>query len=318
MLESSALLIKTARSLAINPKDPPTWSVLAGHSHTVSDSIKSLITSIRDKAPGQRECDYSIDGINRCIRDIEQASLAAVSQNLATRDDISVEALQEQLTSVVQEIGHLIDPIATAARGEAAQLGHKVTQLASYFEPLILAAVGVASKMLDHQQQMTVLDQTKTLAESALQMLYAAKEGGGNPKASHTHDAITEAAQLMKEAVDDIMVTLNEAASEVGMVGGMVDAIAEAMSKLDEGTPPDPKGTFVDYQTTVVKYSKAIAVTAQEMMTKSVTNPEELGGLASQMTNDYGHLALQGRMAAVTAEPEETQPSTILCMHIYT
>ncbi|XP_051012689.1 talin-2 [Acomys russatus] len=305
MLESSSDLIRTARSLAINPKDPPTWSVLAGHSHTVSDSIKSLITSIRDKAPGQRECDYSIDGINRCIRDIEQASLAAVSQSLATRDDISVEALQEQLTSVVQEIGHLIDPIATAARGEAAQLGHKVTQLASYFEPLILAAVGVASKMLDHQQQMTVLDQTKTLAESALQMLYAAKEGGGNPKAQHTHDAITEAAQLMKEAVDDIMVTLNEAASEVGLVGGMVDAIAEAMSKLDEGTPPEPKGTFVDYQTTVVKYSKAIAVTAQEMMTKSVTNPEELGGLASQMTTDYGHLALQGQMAAATAEPEE-------------
>lgn len=305
MLESSSYLIRTARSLAINPKDPPTWSVLAGHSHTVSDSIKSLITSIRDKAPGQRECDFSIDSINRCIRDIEQASLAAVSQSLATRDDISVEALQEQLTSVVQEIGHLIDPIATAARGEAAQLGHKVTQLASYFEPLILAAVGVASKILDHQQQMTVLDQTKTLAESALQMLYAAKEGGGNPKAQHTHDAITEAAQLMKEAVDDIMVTLNEAASEVGLVGGMVDAIAEAMSKLDEGTPPEPKGTFVDYQTTVVKYSKAIAVTAQEMMTKSVTNPEELGGLASQMTSDYGHLALQGQLAAATAEPEE-------------
>ncbi|XP_070325289.1 talin-2 isoform X4 [Odocoileus virginianus] len=305
MLESSSYLIRTARSLAINPKDPPTWSVLAGHSHTVSDSIKSLITSIRDKAPGQRECDFSIDSINRCIRDIEQASLAAVSQSLATRDDISVEALQEQLTSVVQEIGHLIDPIATAARGEAAQLGHKVTQLASYFEPLILAAVGVASKILDHQQQMTVLDQTKTLAESALQMLYAAKEGGGNPKAQHTHDAITEAAQLMKEAVDDLMVTLNEAASEVGLVGGMVDAIAEAMSKLDEGTPPEPKGTFVDYQTTVVKYSKAIAVTAQEMMTKSVTNPEELGGLASQMTSDYGHLALQGQLAAATAEPEE-------------
>ncbi|XP_054858145.1 talin-2 [Eublepharis macularius] len=305
MLESSSSLIKTARSLAINPKDPPTWSVLAGHSHTVSDSIKSLITSIRDKAPGQRECDYSIDGINRCVRDIEQASLASVSQNLATRDDISVEALQEQLTSVVQEIGHLIDPIATAARGEAAQLGHKVTQLASYFEPLVLAAVGVVSKLMNHQQQMTLLDQTKTLAESALQMLYAAKEGGGNPKASHTHDAITEAAQLMKEAVDDIMVTLNEAASEVGMVGNMVDSIAEAMSKLDEGTPPEPKGTFVDYQTTVVKYSKAIAVTAQEMMTKSVTNPEELGGLASQMTTDYGHLAFQGRMAAATAEPEE-------------
>ncbi|CAJ1048984.1 talin-2a isoform X2 [Xyrichtys novacula] len=305
MLDSSTYLLKTARSLVINPKDPPTWSVLAGHSRTVSDSIKSLITAIRDKAPGQRECDSSIDNINKCIRDIEQASLAAVSQNLPSRDDISLEALQDQLTSTVQEIGHLIDPVSTAARGEASQLGHKVTQLAGYFEPLITASVGVASKLRDHQQQMTFLDQTKTLAESALQMLYAAKEGGGNPKASHTHDAIAEAAQLMKEAVDDIMVTLNEAASEVGMVGGMVDSIAEAMAKLDEGTPPEPEGSFVDYQTSMVKYSKAIAVTAQEMMTKSVTCPDDLGALASQVTVDYSQLAVQGRLAAHTAEPEE-------------
>uniref|UniRef100_A0A8C8FPS1 I/LWEQ domain-containing protein n=1 Tax=Oncorhynchus tshawytscha TaxID=74940 RepID=A0A8C8FPS1_ONCTS len=305
MLDSSTHLLKTARSLVINPKDPPTWSVLAGHSRTVSDSIKGLITAIRDKAPGQRECDYSIDNINRCIRNIEQASLAAVSQNLASRDDISLEALQEQLTSTVQEIGYLINPISTAARGEAAQLGHKVTQLAGYFEPLIRASVGVASKLQDHQQQMTFLDQTKTLAESALQMIYAAKEGGGNPKASHTHDAIAEASQLMREAVDDIMVTLNEAASEGGMVGAMVDSIAEAMGRLDEGTSPEPEGSFVDYQTTMVKYSKAIAVTAQEMMTKSVTCPEELGGLASRVTTDYSQLALQGRLAAHTAEPQE-------------
>ncbi|XP_032375625.1 talin-2 [Etheostoma spectabile] len=305
MLDSSTYLLKTARSLVINPKDPPTWSVLAGHSRTVSDSIKSLITAIRDKAPGQRECDSSIDNINKCIRDLEQASLAAVSQNLASRDDISLEALQEQLTSTVQEIGHLIDPVSTAARGEASQLGHKVTQLARYFEPLIKASVGVTSKLRDHQQQMTFMDQTKTLAESALQMLYAAKEGGGNPKASHTHDAIAEAAQLMKEAVDDIMLTLNEAASEVGMVGGMVESIAEAMAKLDEGTPPQPEGSFVDYQTSMVRHSKAIAVTAQEMMTKSVTCPDELGGLASQVTVDYSQLAVQGRLAAYTAEPEE-------------
>lgn len=36
----------------------------------------------------------------------------------------------------------------------------------------------------------------------------------------------------MKEAVDDIMVTLNEAASEGGMVGGMVESIAESMGRV--------------------------------------------------------------------------------------
>lgn len=56
--------------------------------------------------------------------------------------------------------------------------------MAQYFEPLILAAVGAASKTPNHQQQMNLLDQTKTLAESALQMLYTAKEAGGNPKVS--------------------------------------------------------------------------------------------------------------------------------------
>lgn len=49
------------------------------------------ISDARDKAPGQRECDYSIDNINKCIRDIEQASLAAVGQTLPCRDDISME-----------------------------------------------------------------------------------------------------------------------------------------------------------------------------------------------------------------------------------
>ncbi|MEQ2197543.1 hypothetical protein XENOCAPTIV_031017 [Xenoophorus captivus] len=89
-------------------------------------SVPAKISNEVDKAPGQRECDSSIDNINKCIRDIEQASLAAISQNLPSRDDISLEALQEQLTSTVQEIGHLIDPVSTAARGEASQLGHKV------------------------------------------------------------------------------------------------------------------------------------------------------------------------------------------------
>uniref|UniRef100_A0AAQ5X2Y0 I/LWEQ domain-containing protein n=1 Tax=Amphiprion ocellaris TaxID=80972 RepID=A0AAQ5X2Y0_AMPOC len=149
----------------------------------------------------------------------------------------------------------------------------------------------------------SVMENSKVLGESMAGISQHCKTG--DVVASHTHDAISEAAQLMKEAVDDIMVTLNEAASEGGMVGGMVESIAECMGRLDEGTPPEPEGSFVDYQTTMVKFSKAIAITAQEMMTKSVTCPEELGGLASQVTVDYGQLAQQGRLAAATAEPEE-------------
>uniref|UniRef100_A0A8B9J991 Talin-1 n=1 Tax=Astyanax mexicanus TaxID=7994 RepID=A0A8B9J991_ASTMX len=239
MLESSTGMIQTARSLAVNPKDPPKWSVLAGHSRTVSDSIKKLITNMRDKAPGQRECDEAIEVLNNCIREVDQASLAAISQQLTPRDDISHEALHEQMAASVQEISHLIDPVAIAARSDASQLGHKVSQMASYFEPLIMAAIGTASKILNSQQQMSVLDQTKTLAESALQILYTAKEAGGNPK---------------DQAVE-------------------------------------PEGSFVDYQTTMVKTAKAIAVTVQEMIGSHIKKQvTELGYSCTGLVTKAGAL----------------------------
>uniref|UniRef100_A0A670JPR9 Talin 1 n=1 Tax=Podarcis muralis TaxID=64176 RepID=A0A670JPR9_PODMU len=249
MLESSAGLIQTARSLAVNPKDPPKWSVLAGHSRTVSDSIKKLITNMRDKAPGQQECDEAIELLTKCIRDVDQASLAAISQQLAPREGISQEALHNQMLTAVQEINNLIEPVAGAARAEASQLGHKVSQLAQYFQPLVLAAVGAASKTLNSQQQMNLLDQTKTLAESALQMLYTAKEAGGNPK-------------------------------------------------LDEGPVGEPEGTFVDYQTTMVKTAKAIAVTVQEMIGSHIKNRvQELG---------HGCAALVTKAGALQCSPSDT------------
>uniref|UniRef100_A0A8C9ZK68 Talin 1 n=1 Tax=Sander lucioperca TaxID=283035 RepID=A0A8C9ZK68_SANLU len=305
MLESSTGLIQTARSLAVNPKDPPKWSVLAGHSRTVSDSIKKLITNMREKAPGQRECDDAIEVLNGCIREVDQASLAAISQHLTPREDISMENLHEQMAASVHEISNLIDPVAVAARSEASQLGHKVSQMASYFEPLIMAAIGTASKIVSSQQQMAVLDQTKTLTESALQMLYTAKEAGGNPKAAHMQEALEESVQMMKEAVDDLGATLAEAASAAGAVGGMVHSINDAINKMEDSPALEAEGTFVDYQTTMVKTAKAIAVTVQEMVTKSNTNPDDLGGLANQLTNEFGNLANEAKYAAVTAENDE-------------
>lgn len=45
--------------------------------------------------------------------------------------------------------------------------------------------------------------------------------------------------------------------------------------------------------------------------TKSVTAPDELGALASQVTVDYSQLAVQGRLAAHTAEPEEVSRTRV-------
>lgn len=79
-------------------------------------------------------------------------------------------------------------------------------------------------------------------------------------------EALEESVQMMKEAVDDLGATLAEAASAAGAVGGMVDSINDAINKMEDTPAVEPEGTFVDYQTTMVKTAKAIAVTVQEMV----------------------------------------------------
>lgn len=57
--------------------------------------------------------------------------------------------------------------------------------MSSFISPLTDHAVGAASQMADVQRKVDLLDQAKTVAECAAQLMFATKEGGGNPKVRH-------------------------------------------------------------------------------------------------------------------------------------
>ena len=48
----------------------------------------------------------------------------------------------------------------------------------------------------------------------------------------HSHPDIDEAGQGMKEAVKDLGQTLEEAASESGVVSGLIDSIGKAVAEV--------------------------------------------------------------------------------------
>eukprot|EP00058_Branchiostoma_floridae_P006920 XP_002592408.1 hypothetical protein BRAFLDRAFT_67274 [Branchiostoma floridae] len=224
------------------------------------------------------------------------------------------------MNNAAHEIGKNVDGVASAAKEKAEKLGHqlamgsfychekaqKVTQLSSYFDPLASAAINLASKTMNSQKQENILEQTKTVAESALQLVYTSKEGGGNPKATHAHAAIDEAAEGMKEAVDDLLKTLDESASETGAVFGMVDGITKAMSDMVDGRLEDkPAGSFVDYQTKMVKIAKQLARTSHDMVGKASSSPDELGPQANALSHDFSELAAQSKGAMATINSPE-------------
>ena len=126
VIKSSSSLLASAKNLAIDPNDVNMWQLLAQHTKAVSDSVKALLLAIRTKCPGQKECDQAIDTLNDTVNQLDQAILAAMSQSLQPNASSSLQGFQEQMLESVGEIRDNLQPLATAAKGEAEKLGHQV------------------------------------------------------------------------------------------------------------------------------------------------------------------------------------------------
>ncbi|XP_034178669.2 talin_middle and talin-RS domain-containing protein rhea isoform X1 [Osmia lignaria lignaria] len=303
IIDGSCAMVRAAKSLAISPKDPPTWQLLANHSKSVSDSIKSLVASIRDKAPGQKECDAAIEKLSARIRELDAASLSAVSQALLPRRENTVQGFTDQMESSASELREKLEPLRTAAKYEAENVGHAVSQIALYCEPLVSGAIGAASNMVHSKQQMVLLDQTKTVAESALQLVCVTKESGGNPKAINLHAEVDETVESMKDALQELQNTLETISTSNGIVTGLIDTISRAMVRLEDHrmSTIDTVDSYVDYQTRMVEAAKEIARLAQEMSTKSSTDVTRLASLAVDISHKYTQLARDTSGASAAA-----------------
>ncbi|XP_015597713.1 talin-1 isoform X2 [Cephus cinctus] len=303
MIDGSCAMVQAAKSLAVSPKDPPTWKLLANHSKSVSDSIKSLVASIRDKAPGQKECDAAIEMLSTRIRELDAAPLSEASMSSAPRKENMVQGFTDQMQSSASELREKLEPLRTAAKYEAENIGHDVNQVALYCEPLVSGAIGATLNMVHSKQQMVLLDQTKTVVESVLQLVYVTKESGGNPKAINLHNEVDETVESTKDALQELQNTLETISTSNGIVTGLIDAISRAMVRLEDHRTStiDTVDSYVDYQTRMVEAAKEIARLGQDMSTKSSTDVTRLGPLAVDISHKYTQLARDTSGASAAA-----------------
>lgn len=293
IIESSCSMIKTAKSLAVSPKDRPMWKLLADHSKQVSDSIKRLVTSIRDNAPGQKECDHAIEAISSRLRELDEVALLAVSQGqVPHHNTASLQLSAEKTEQAANEILSRLEPLRQAAKYQAESIAFLVTQVESNFDSLANDSMNAASNLIHSKQQMTLLDQTKTVAECLLQVLQLIKDAGGNPDAVNIHSELDETIDATKEALSDINGSLDHF---TGVVNTFVDSISKSMQKIPDPNQPNsyvsgPIDSYVDYHTRMVGSAKEIARISQEMMTKSWSDVKSMSGLSSQLTHQYSKL----------------------------
>lgn len=68
MVESSCKMVMSAKKLVSAPKDPSVYQAFSTHSKSLSQAMKSLITSIKESSPGQRESDQAIDSLTSWVK----------------------------------------------------------------------------------------------------------------------------------------------------------------------------------------------------------------------------------------------------------
>ncbi|KAJ8706954.1 hypothetical protein PYW08_011088 [Mythimna loreyi] len=305
IISGSCSMLESARSLAVSPAERAHWQLLAQHSKTVSDSIKALVTNIKEKAPGQRECSAALETLNKQLRELDQAAMQAVGQELYPRKNNSLQGYSEQIENSATEMLERLEPLRIAANGEAENLGHAVIQLVSYAEPLVTGAIGAASNITESNTQAGLLEHTRTVLETHAQLVLFTKSAAGNPRAVTVHDKVSAQVSQCRASLAELQACVRELSAARGAVGPLLDTMQRAIARLTEhrmsliGTY-DETDSFVDYQTRMVGAAKEIARLATDMTAKSATDASRLVQLGNEMCQKYEQLAQDSVGASAT------------------
>ncbi|XP_055385289.1 talin-2 isoform X2 [Condylostylus longicornis] len=304
VLDGVVEMVKAAKSLAVSPNDPPVWQQLAMHSKPVSESVKRLVDNIKDKAPGQAQCDQVLQTLATCTRELDTTALAASSQGLAQRKDNNLQGFIGQTLNAAAELLDKLEPIRIAGKHNAEQLGHAVGEISRYVVPMTNGAIGACTHIVHTNQQITLINQTKSVVESAIELVQSAKESAGNPKAVKAHPMLDDSIQNTREAIQELNQTAEKLSTESGVVTGLMEQISRIVSRLTDKRQSllsaNATDSFVDYQTRMVQTAKEIARVANEMNAKAPYNPQQLPQLAVDMTQHYTRITEDSVGAAMT------------------
>lgn len=295
VLDGVVEMIKAVKNLAIAPEDPSVWHQVALHSNPVSESVKRLVVSIREKAPGQAQCDNVLETINTCARELDTASISVGVQGLPKRQDNNLQGFTSQMLNASAELLDKLEPIKSAAKRNAESLGHAVTEIARYIVPLTQNAIGAGSHIIHSNKQILLIDQTRSVVESARELVEVAREAGGNPRATNLHGRLDDSVDNTREIILELNTTVEKLSTESGIVSGLMEQIYRSMSRITDKRQSvfnvTSSTSFVDYQTRMVQSAKEIARLANEMNAKAALDPSKLAQPSVDITHHYSQLA---------------------------
>lgn len=263
--DASCKLIAVAKSLIVNPRDPPKWSELGEHSKAVSQSVQSLVAALQDNAPGQQECDNAAYEIGQLLHDLQETQYACQTGSLEVADDETVGGFQEEIVGQAANLREACDALKTGAVNDPARLAHAAEATRHIADSLLTSMIGIISHIEDQDTQMALCEQGRTLLEGVSQLVHAARDCGGNPGEKTKHRVVARARENLERGITEFCNTVGQMANESGVAEGNLSNISRALEKLEIGEAAEfaTGSNFVSYQETANKHARKIATKAQ-------------------------------------------------------
>ncbi|CAF5195768.1 unnamed protein product, partial [Rotaria magnacalcarata] len=138
--------------------------------------------------------------------------------------------------------------------------------------------------MTHRQEKLPLLEQSKSLVETSLQLILSTKESGGNVKHIQWHKIVDNNSDLLVKLINKLVHTIEEQSSAMAARNGLCEKIYKLISTLDS-TMTTNQGHFIDYQNRMTETLRQITKTIEQ-----IHHSSDVANLANQLTCQYNEL----------------------------
>jgi hypothetical protein len=101
--------------------------------------------------------------------------------------------------------------------------------MTSLVENISFSTIAAASK-LPVSKQDDLISFAKTVLENLLQLVYSAKESGGNPKIKNAHNEVDKAREMLKETIAEVQEEIN--VSPASTANNLINIVEQSVNGL--------------------------------------------------------------------------------------
>lgn len=248
----------------------------------LTDSLKELLSFLRESAPGYLEYSQSIEKVNNGIVALDSSLIQAEVGTLNENDagSSSEKSLKESLLLNFHAVNSSLNAITKDVKGGKNNMGGSVAQLSNNVDSIISNAIKYASSLRDSKKQKVVIEDIKRISEDSLQFFESLRDFDTDISFENTyHSARTN----FEKSVQSVAQKLEGNSSNTA-------EISKAINELHKFIKDAERGEFNETMETLAQNGITYPVSFQNLNKKTkkfVDNVGQILAISSTPTSKF-------------------------------